>query len=142
MMTKRIFRLLACSVAILCLQGCLLSYPARTERTFSKFARDYASRLRWMDYSAAASFMNDDVKSDFQEAKTSLEEIQVVDVVLETVDLESGEREGFSTILLEYYRLPSVSVRKTRIRQKWVFREAFNHRGGEWKIETPFPEIP
>jgi len=120
--------------------GC--AQPFRSAKSFSKAGNDYVRCIRWMDYWRAASYMEEKVRDDFLGMIEELGEIQIVDARLEGVDYRSGEGEGYTNVLLEYYRLPSATVREIRLRQKWVFQGVDLSSGGDWKIETPFPTVP
>jgi hypothetical protein len=52
------------------------------------------------------------------------------------VELGDDQRQADTVILLEYYRLPSVVVKKHRLRQEWVFQD------DNWRIKSTFPNLP
>jgi hypothetical protein len=47
-----------------------------------------------------------------------------------------------TTSVIEYYQLPSTTVRTWRLRQEWEYAGGDRFQTGVWRIITPFPELP
>lgn len=116
--------------------------PFLSAKSFSKVGRDYVRCIRWMEYQGAANYMEENIRDDFLSMAASFDDLNIVDARLESLDYQSGEEEGYTTILLEYYRLPSASIRELKLRQKWTYQGVDISGRGAWKIGTPFPKIP
>lgn len=115
---------------------------ARPGQEFAAAGRDYALRLRWMDFSAAAAYLSEEHREDFLNRFKSLPDLHVVDARLESVDYRQEERRGETTTVLEYYLLPSATVKAFRLRQEWVYAGDDRYHAGTWRITTPFPAFP
>jgi len=110
---------------------------------FEISVRDYLQRLRWKDFHGAAAFMKEEYREDFLARMKQLEGLQLVNVTL--VHMEPGEKEEvYRTVaLVEYYILPSLTLKEKELNQKWVIVKPESWKGmAAWMIDSPFPEFP
>ena len=112
------------------------------EGEFSSVLRDYTMRLRWKDFPGAAGHFEPGLRTDFLQQVGGNDDLNVVDVVLESFDFSDGEHRAQTVILLEYYVLPSATVQRFRLRQQWEYQGADRYHAGVWRIVSPFPQFP
>lgn len=133
-------RCTAVFVLVLVLAGCGLSAQPKQELSFA--FKDYAERLRWRDYQYVAEYLQPEHRQEFLQRFSALEGLQVVDARLEAIDFSDGDVRARTALALEYYLLPSITVKKALLRQDWVYQGADSYHAGAWKIEGPFPPFP
>jgi len=124
------FLLLACGLA------------ARPRQEFNSVFRDYAERLRWRDYKGVARYLDETERGAFLSRYGTLDELSIINVQLESADFAEGDQRVVTTTDVEYYLLPSLSVKKIRLRQQWVYQGADRYHPGTWRLEGPFPAFP
>lgn len=138
-MMKRMGKGLAIAAAIFLLSSCgMIVQPAQEFETAS---RDYLQRLRWMDIAGASRHHSKEYREPFRQQFGELEDLHVVDVRLESVDLQEKAGRAETSIILEYYLLPSATVKRTRIQQEWSCLGGDRYNPGVWLIVSPFPEF-
>ena len=115
---------------------------ARPAHDFETASRDYVQRLRWMDPAGAARHHSDEYRESFRKRFGELKDLQIVDVHLESVDLQEEAGQAETSILLEYYLLPSTTVKQFRLRQEWAYLGGDRYHSGSWLIVTPPPAFP
>ena len=115
---------------------------ARPRQEFQPAFQDYVERLRWRDYQGVAAYLPEADREDFLQHFAALDDLHIVDVQLESVDFGQDERRVRTTVALEYYLIPSITVKKTRLRQEWQYQGADPYRSGTWKLASPFPPFP
>jgi len=139
-MQSVIFRGTAVFLTCFLLLACGLAAQPRKE--FQSVFRDYAERLRWRDYKGVARYLDEAERGAFLNRFGSLDDLNIIDVQLDSADFaESGHR-VVTTTNVEYYLLPSLTVKKLRLRQQWVYQGADRYHPGTWRIEGAFPAFP
>ena len=101
-------------------------------------ARDYLRDLRWREFDAAAACYAEEQRDSFLARRGRLAALQFVDGRLESAVLAEDSRHAETVIVLDYYRLPSATVRQAVVRQSWEYRP----EQGAWFVVTPLPTIP
>ncbi len=103
---------------------------------------DFMNALRWKQYKVAADFMLPDNRKDFLATFNKLKDIHITDVRL--LDLqETAEGRRFETsIEMDYYLLPSVSVKTFSFDQDWVYFAGEDSSQKGFRIITSFPVFP
>jgi hypothetical protein len=139
-MTATFSRLPAVLAVLLLLAACGLT--ALPGQELEAAIRHYSQQLRWQDYPGVATYLAEEHRDDFLQRYASLEDLRIVDVRLESAGYREGERRGTSTIVIEYYQLPSLSVRKFRLHQQWAYQGGDRYHPGSWRIVSPFPDLP
>jgi len=127
-------------VLLLLLAGCGLS--AQPKKELSSAFKDYAERLRWRDYPYVAEYLQPEHRQEFLQRFSALEGLQVVDARLEAIDFSEADTRARTSLALEYYLLPSITVKKALLHQNWVYQGADSYHAGVWRIEGPFPPFP
>jgi hypothetical protein len=128
---KRLYLIILCAVM---LSGC--SMAVRPGDSFVAARDDFVERLRWGDYQGVGRYLEEKGRIAFLEQFSGVEDLRFVQVDPVSAELTDENRRAVSWTMLEYYRLPSVVVKKYRLRQEWAFRD------GAWRIVSPFPVLP
>jgi len=127
-----LFSLLACS-----------SHLDKPVTEVAEMSRDdFMNALRWKQYKVAAEFMLPENRKDFLATFRKLKDIHITDVRL--LDLqETVEGRRFETsIEMDYYLLPSVSVKTFSFTQDWVYFAGEDSSQKGFRIITSFPDFP
>jgi len=130
---------------LLCLVALLLvscSVVVRPGKKLEEVARDYAQRLRWMDFVAASRYLDESYRQDFLQQFQALKGLHMVDVRIESIDYRPEKNGAETSLVLEYYQLPSATVRSYRLHQQWSYEGGDRYHFGTWQIATPFPAFP
>jgi len=127
-------------LTVLLLFGCGLA--ARPQQEFQPALKDYVERLRWRDYQEVAAYLPETEREDFLTRFSALDDLHIVDVQLESADFSEEGRRVQTTVALEYYLIPSITVKKFRLRQEWLYQGGDRYHPGTWKLAGPFPPFP
>ena len=133
-------RVYAMLLVVVLLSSC--SWAVRPGESLLDASDDFAQRLRWQDCSGAARYLAPEQKVAFLESCQTDQDLRFVGVESQSVDLSDDQRQADTVTQLEYYRLPSVVVKKYRLRQEWSYRESEGMKQGVWEVTSPFPELP
>jgi hypothetical protein len=127
-------RVYAMALAVVLLFSC--GWAVRPGETLLDARDDFAQRLRWQDCNGAGRYLAPESREAFLESCQADEDLHFVGVESQSVELSEDQRQADTVTLLEYYRLPSVVVKKYRLRQEWVFQD------DNWRIKSTFPNLP
>jgi hypothetical protein len=127
-------------LTMLLLVGCGLA--AQPEKEFQPVFKDYTERLRWRDYQQVAAYLPEEDRQEFMQRFSEFDTLHIVDVQLESVDFSDEGQRADTTLALEYYLIPSITVKKVRLRQEWSYEGGDRYRSGAWKLVGPFPPFP
>lgn len=132
------FRFFTC-LFLLLLTACSTVLPPG--QFFEGATVDFTKRLRWMDYYGAARHLAPEHREPFLQLFTPLHDLHITDVTLQSAE---PQPDGSIVTLnvLEYYLMPSTTVRTFHFRQEWAFRSESAGGPGIWLITTPFPDFP
>lgn len=140
-MTLRICLRLFCLTVLLLMAACSNhAWPSKELAVSSR--ENFVTALRWGKIQSAAVFIHTDHREAFLAVFEPLKDLHITDVRL--VELQPREDDnGFdTTIEMDYYLLPSVSIKTMNIDQRWEFfsGEESAHKG--YFIVTAFPGFP
>lgn len=109
---------------------------------FKELSTHFAQAVRWQDFPGAAKFIAEEERDAFLKQFPRNKDLHMTDVRYErvAVDEETGEAE--TILFVEYYMLPSVTIKEWRWTQKWARIDAEFPKGGFWQIESPAPDFP
>jgi len=127
-------------LVVVLLSSC--GWAVRPGETLLDARDDFTQRLRWHDCNGAGRYLASEVQNAFLESCETDEDLHFVHVEPQSLDFSDDQRQADSVTLLEYYRLPSVVVKKYRLRQQWAYRQGEGMKQGIWQITSPFPELP
>ena len=139
MRTVSAFRFVVIGIIALLL-GCAPIVPPGEQ--FDSVTRDYLQRLRWMDWNGAARHIAEEQRDEFLERFGSLKDLHVTDARLESVEMLPEDSRALTRIALEYYMLPSATVKTLMLRQEWIYHPGDRAAPGIWRMVTPFPPLP
>jgi len=137
------FSKLFCGLVLIMLHAaCLGQNQAPPEKLAESSRNDFISALRWKQYQVAASLMKPEFREDFLATFNALKDIHIVDVRL--IDLKASQegRRFETTLEMDYYLLPSVTVKTFNFKQTWIFFEGEDLALQGFMIATPFPDFP
>lgn len=103
---------------------------------------DFMSAMRWKRFSMAAGYMEQEYRKAFMETFTALKDIHIVDVrLIDMQPLDEGRRFD-TTVEMDYYLLPSVTVKTFRFEQTWQYFDGEDPARQGFLVTTPFPPFP
>ncbi len=135
------YKRLCCLVLLLLLTAC--SSHMQPPAKLAELSRgEFKNALRWKQYEVAAGLMLPEHRKAFMKTFSALKDIHIVDVKFTDVQ-PAKDNQGFeTTIEMEYYLLPSVTVKTFSLDQTWVYFEGEDPTHQGFFIATPFPAFP
>ena len=103
---------------------------------------DFMAAMRWKNFKAAASHMQPEYRQAFMKTFTSLKDIDITDVRLADLQIYEEGLRFETTVEMEYYLLPSVTVKTFSFDQTWLFYAGDDPAHQGFYIATPFPDFP
>jgi hypothetical protein len=130
-------------VLVLALIVVACSSHVKPTAKLGEMSRDtFMSDLRWKNFKAAASLMQPEHRQDFMKTFTALKDIDITDVKLIDLQISEEGRRFETTVEVEYYLLPSVTLKTFRFDQTWLFFDGDAPEQQGFLIVTPFPDFP
>ncbi|MCM2264751.1 MAG: hypothetical protein NDI73_06100 [Desulfuromonadales bacterium] len=126
---------------VLALTACALLTPPEKQRKTA--LDDFMYALRWQRYPEAATYFTSKHRQTFlgQIDKIS-KDLNVTDVRLKRLDLKDEGRRAEAVLEMDYYLLPSATLKTLKIDQTWIYFEVSDAEANGFLITTPFPEFP
>jgi len=132
---------LCCFVLILLLAAC--SAPMQSPAKLADKSQDiFMDAMRWKNFEAAAKLMLPEHRKDFKKAFRAVKDITIVNVTLVDVQASDEDRRFETTVEMEYYLLPSVTLKTFSFDQTWLYFDGEDPTQQGFLITTPFPEFP
>ena len=141
-MTLNFLKRLSALVLVLFLVACSSHTQAPPEKLGEMSRDDFMSALRWKQYMVAASLMKPEYREDFMATFRALKDIHIVDVRLIDLKITEEGRRFDTTIEMDYYLLPSVTVKTFLFTQTWVYFDGEDPALKDFLVVTPFPKFP
>ncbi len=96
---------------------------------------DFNKFIRWQEWERASGFVTKEDQADFKNKFQEIEEeFRITDFEIRHTDVEEPESKFAETIVLyRYYLLPSVTEKKVRATQNWVWSETTK----KWEVKSP-----
>jgi len=113
-----------------------------TEKQRTKAVDDFMYALRWQRYQEAAAFFTSEHRRAFLDQMEDLRDLKVTDVRLQRVEPADEGRRVETRLEMDYYLLPSATLKTLRIDQTWVYPTTGDSAGSSFLITTPFPKFP
>lgn len=135
---RRFILLLGVSISLL--TGC--GMVARPTEEFLPASNDYLQRLRWQDHNGVARHLVESERDAYLEQWSDQQDLRMTDAILDSMDFQQQGRLAQTRVTLEYYRLPSTTIKKLRLNQTWKYLGGDRTHPGQWQIITPFPPPP
>ncbi|NJC87039.1 MAG: hypothetical protein FIB02_00660 [Desulfuromonas sp.] len=125
----------------LALSACTLLAPPEKQRKTA--LDDFMSALRWQRYPEAATYFTGAHRRAFLDQIDKIsKDLNVTDVRLKRLDLKEDGRRAETSLEMDYYLLPSATLKTLRIDQTWIYFEVSDAESNGFRITTPFPEFP
>jgi hypothetical protein len=122
------------------LTACGAFNPSEKQRTTA--VDDFMYALRWQRYQEAAAFFTGEHRRAFLDQMEALRDLNVTDVRLQRVEPTDEGRRIETRLEMDYYLLPSATLKTLRIDQTWVYSPSGDSAGRGFLINTPFPKFP
>jgi hypothetical protein len=138
---KRLF----CFILVLMLTACAVQQKLefRQVTELGESSRDdFMNSMRWKRFKIAASLIQPEQRQDFMATFRPLKDIHITDVRLADLRTDADGRRFETSIDMDYYLLPSVTVKTFRFDQTWVYSDGDGPTPKGFFITTPFPEFP
>ncbi|MDP3938550.1 MAG: hypothetical protein Q8R92_10495 [Deltaproteobacteria bacterium] len=129
--------LLALAIALFpACEGSFAKYStsARVKQLHTAVA-DFNKFIRWQEWERASDFVTEEDQAEFKNKFQEIEEeFRITDFEIRDTDVEEPESKFAETIVLyHYYLLPSVTEKKVRATQNWVWSETEK----KWEVKSP-----
>ena len=126
---------------ILATAACAAFSPSEAQRKSA--LDDFMYALRWQRYQDAASFFTSEHREPFLDQIEKIQgSLNVTDVRLQRLDLKDEGRRAETRMEMDYYILPSASLKTMRIDLTWIYFEKGGAERSGFQIATPFPKFP
>ena len=130
-----------CGFALLFLVAC--AAPLQPTAKLGEMSRDdFMDAMRWKRFQVAASLMEPAFRKDFLATFAALKEIHITDVRLIDMQPSDENRRFKTTVEMDYYLLPSVTVKTFQFDQTWVFYGEEGQALQGYFVASPFPDFP
>jgi len=129
---------------LLLMAGCG-AFPSKVLTPESQFARvqdEFMQHLRWRDFRAAAQYFTETQREGFLQHFRESDDLNITDVRLLTSEYAADDERMETEVEVEYFLLPSVTVKTFRFEQQWSFFRSGEKLPGKWRIISHFPEFP
>ena len=134
--TSRLFVLLL----VLALTACALINPPAKQRKAA--LDDFMYALRWQLHLEASQFFTRDHRRAYLEQFEGLKDLTITDVRLKRVNQSAEGRRAEVSLEVDYYLLPSATLKTLTVDQTWVYFETADADNNGYLITTPFPKFP
>lgn len=103
---------------------------------------NFIKGLRWHQYDMAARYIAPPNRNRFLDQMSGLNDLTVTDVRMVRLDFAADGKSAEARLEMDYYLLPSATIKTLRFNQTWVRFE--NDASGQtgFMITSPFPKIP
>lgn len=144
-MVFNFWKMLCCLVLLLMLTACGIHQKISQKQT-AKLAEltqeNFKDAMVWKKFESAAGLMLPEHRKDFMKIFMPLKDIQILAVNTVYVQPFDENRRYDTTIEMEYYLLPSVTVKTFRFDQTWVLFDGEDPTQQGFLITTSFPDFP
>jgi len=124
----------------LALSACTLINPPAKQRKAA--LEDFVYALRWQRYPEASQFFVHAQRRAFLDYFESLKDLNITEVRLKRVDQSAEERRAEVRLEVDYYLLPSATLKTLNVDLTWVYFETADADSNSYLITTPFPKFP
>jgi len=123
----------------LLLSGCATFNPPAKQHKAA--LDDFMYALRWQLYPEAAAHFTSEHREAFLNRMENLKDLNVTEVRLKRVELTDAGHRAETLMEMDYFILPSTTLKTLQIKQSWSFLEP-EAAGNGFLITTPFPKFP
>ena len=137
-----VMKVFCASAILLSLLACSSHLDKSVNEVAELSRNDFMNALRWKQYKVAAEFMLPENRKDFLATFNKLKDIHITDVRLLDLQEKAEGRRFETSIEMDYYLLPSVSVKTFSFSQDWVYFAGEDSAQKGFRIITSFPDFP
>jgi len=102
----------------------------------------FSEALRWLDFSGAANHLHIDVRGEFLDLFQADDDLKIVESQIVSVELDEASETATIDYRMEYYRLPSMRIKKWQWQQQWRLEQKNAIKSGVWLIVNSPPPVP
>lgn len=126
---------------VLLLAGCMMNLLRPPRDEWPEIGNEFAKSMRWGGPDLSATFFTASARSAYLAAYGDDGGLQLTNVSHDAIGPAVGTKvQGI--LAIEYYRSPSVSIRKANIPLEWVCVEAGSLLPCRWQIATLMSRLP
>ena len=140
-MILRLCKSLCCLTLLLVMIACV-AHVKPSEDLSETTRKNFIQAMRMGQFKSAAAFIHTDQRADFMAIFKPLKDLHVTDVKLTDLQPRADDSGFDTTIEIEYYMLPSVSMKTFSFDQRWEFFSGEHEMHQGYFVVTPFPEFP
>jgi hypothetical protein len=138
-MRKR-FPLALALLLVLTLSACAAISQQQRETKRSTALDDFIYVLRWQRYEEASMYFTREQRPDFLDLIDDLKGLNITEVRLKRAVPTPDRRKAEVRLEIDYYLLPSATLKTMQIDQTWVYFETPESDGNGFLITTAFPK--
>lgn len=131
-----------CFVLVLVLVACSSLHQEPPTELAEQSRDDFMSAMRWKQFDVASSLMVPEHRKSFMETFMPMKDLHIVDVNIMYLQPAEQNRRFEMTIEMEYYLLPSATLKTFSFDQTWVYFKGEDSTRQGFLITTPFPAFP
>lgn len=136
-------RLILCVLFLLIvLSGCSSLRSQSVDKLGELSRNEFVAALRWKQWEVAANLMQGEHRAAFKKTFTNLSQLNITDVRPVEQQTAEGGRQFTTALEMDYYILPSVTVKTFAFDQTWVYFDGKDNSQQGFRIITPFPPFP
>jgi hypothetical protein len=135
------YRYVTLLLLVLLLSGCTSSLLRNSRQEWPEIGNEFTKALRWSGPGMAATFFSDAARPVFLAAYGDDAGLQIINIRHEPLSPPGGVK-AQGVLQIEYYRTPSVSVKKASIPLEWSCAEAGSYSPCRWQIDTLMSRLP
>jgi hypothetical protein len=109
---------------------------------FDTLSGYFVQAVRWQDFQGASQFLVEDEREEFLEQFPRNKDLHMIDVRFERIELDEDVGEAETVLFVEYYMLPSPTVKEWRWTQQWQRLDSKYPEEDIWLIQAPPPVFP
>jgi len=109
---------------------------------FSELSAHFVQAVRWQDFPGASKFITEDKRDAFLEQFPRNKDLHMVDARYERVALDEDAGAAETILYIEYYLLPSPTIKEWRWTQQWRRIDGKFPSGSLWLIQSSPPAFP
>lgn len=128
------------SVLLVLLFGC--AKPMAPSSDLLGTSKHFSQAMRWRDYIGAGRHLRENVRNELFAIFQDDEDLRIVDSVIFSIDLADDGKSAKVDYRMQYYRLPSLRVKKWQWLQEWHLERNKIMKSDLWLISNSPPPAP
>lgn len=133
-----IVRLILLASLLVIVAACSMPFLVKDE--FDKSSKEYGRMLRWQEFEKAAdTYVGVSLRDEYRKRIVAAKDVKVVDYRIRSVEYDQKAKKAEVTMELDYYAIPSTTVKTVVDTQKWLYKDGAGQTG--WRLESLLPEF-